>query len=232
MTKPAMVLIAGFGDDASMYAPLAHTPLADAFELVPMDLPGFGAPALYGVTSLEALADAVAVRAAAVKATVIVAHSVASIIASLAARKPGSPISTIVSLEGNITADDAYFSGTAADYESPESFREAFLDRLAGMAETDPIIARYRDRVVKADPLALWQLGCDARRFSDIHVPGELLQEAAHVCYFYNPENCPDSTVTWLESARFERSLLPGASHWPTIDQPELLAARMLDALE
>lgn len=226
-----MLLIAGFGDDVSMYAPLAHTPLADAFDLVPMDLPGFGAPALYRTTSLEALADAVAKRAAAVTANVIVAHSVASIIASLAARRAGCPLTTIVSLEGNITPDDAYFSGTAADFEDPESFRVALLGRLAVMAEADPIMARYREKVVKADPLALWQLGCDARHFSGTHVPGNLLQEAARVIYVYNPDNCPDSTVAWLEEAPFERILLPGASHWPTIDQPEVLASRMLGAL-
>ena len=35
-----------------------------------------------------------------------------------------------MSLEGNLTVEDAYFSGATADYDSAESFRAAFLDRL------------------------------------------------------------------------------------------------------
>lgn len=231
MRKPAILMIAGFGDDASMYAPLLATPLAEAYELIPMDLPGFGAPALDGTTSLDALAEVVANRAAEEKATVIVAHSVASIIASLAAGKAACPITTIVSLEGNITAEDAYFSGTAADFETLESFRRAFLNRLITMAETDPIIARYRERVERANMCALWQLGCDARRFSEARVPGDVLRESAEIVYFYNPSNCPASTVAWLEQADFKRVQLPGASHWPSIDQPIVLAAKIVDSL-
>lgn len=230
-TRPAMLLIAGFGDDASMYAGLENTPLADAFRLLPLNLPGFGAPSLEGETSLDSLARFVGDAARDADAQIIVAHSVASIIASLAAGLPECPITAILSLEGNITAEDAYFSGTAADYDSPEAFRAAFLDRLDKMSADDLIIARYRDHVSRADPLALWQLGSDARRFSDRNEPGEVLGKAARVTYFYNPDNCPEATLRWLDKNPMDLVLLEGASHWPSIDQPEVLADRIADAL-
>ncbi len=71
------------------------------------------------------------------RTAVVIAHSVASVIASLAARHPDSGIHTIISLEGNLTAADAYFSGMAADYENPIAFHDAFLVRLDEMAQSD-----------------------------------------------------------------------------------------------
>lgn len=175
-------------------------------------------------TTLQSLADCVHRQAKEQTASVIVAHSVASIIASLAAARPDSSISQIVSLEGNLTEEDAYFSGTAADYDEPYAFRHAFLARLHEMARNDQIIERYRKIVEKADPKALWQLGCDARAFSNTHVPGEILMRSAKVSYIYNPENCPENSLAWLAENALPSTILPDASHWPSIDQPGQLA--------
>ena len=229
--RPVVLFIAGFGDNASMFEGLADTGIAKDYRLRPFNLPGFGAPSLSGETTLDVLAQIVAERSKEIGAGIIVAHSVASIIASLAAEKPGCPLTTILSLEGNITAEDAYFSGTAADYDDPAAFRIAFLDRLEEMSQTAPIIERYRQAVSEADPVALWQLGADARRFSAMHVPGEVLQSAAKAVYLYNPENCPRSTLEWLEENPMDRIVLENATHWPSVDQPDLLADKIVQAL-
>lgn len=229
--RPPILLIAGFGDNASMFKELANTQLAASYRLIPFNLPGFDAPPLEEAATLEALAQTVAEAAIKSGAEIIVAHSVASIIASLAAKRADCPLTTIVSLEGNITADDAYFSGTAARFDDPASFRAHFLGRLDDMSKSDPIIQRYRDEVLKADITSLWQLGTDAHHFSATHVPGEVLQKAARVIYFYNPDNCPDSTVRWLEESAMKRVVLSNASHWASIDQPETLAAQIAKAL-
>ena len=229
---PSIVLVAGFGDGAAMFSAMRDTALASRYRLQPIDLPGFaGTPALDGPTTLEALAGVVHEVALRERARIVVAHSVASIIASLAARRPGSPIDTILSLEGNLTADDAYFSGTAADHADPDAFRAAFLQRLDDMAVAQPIIRRYRAIASIADPRALWELGRDARRFSDDQVPGEVLCETATVWYFYNPENCPPSTLHWLRRHPMRTVKMSGATHWPSVDQPDALAQRILAAL-
>ncbi|MDJ0789001.1 MAG: alpha/beta fold hydrolase [Myxococcota bacterium] len=229
--RPGALLLAGFGDDPSMYSGLLETPLAARVELTPIALPGFGAPALAGPTSLAALAAFVADAARERGAGIAIAHSLASIIASLAAGQPGCPITRIVSLEGNLTAEDAYFSGTAADYDDPDAFRAAFLDRLDERSAAEPVIARYRRIVARADPRALWELGSDARRFSDEHVPGDVLVSAARATYVYAPGNCPNSTLEWLERSPIERIVLEGASHWVSVDQPERLSRHLVSAL-
>lgn len=230
-SRPVMLMIAGFGDDSSMFAPLLETDLAQHFRLVPLDLPGFGAPRLPQRTTLEALAGFVAAAAREHGARSIVAHSVASIIASLAAGQADCPLRTIMSLEGNITAQDAYFSGTAADHDSPEAFRTAFLGRLDEMAAEAPVVRRYRDVVSRADPTALWELGCDARAFSNTHVPGEALRASAEVCYLYNPDNCPRATLDWLARNPMRHAVLMNATHWASVDAPNLLSQKMLAAL-
>lgn len=230
-TRQVILFIAGFGDNASMFEGLADTHLGYSYRLVPINLPGFGAPPLAETTTLEALAKTVADEAVKNGAEIIVAHSVASIIASLAASRPDCPLTTIISLEGNITAEDAYFSGTAADYSDAVTFCAAFLERLDEMAKASPIIRRYRNQVSKADTLALWQLGIDARRFSAKHVPGAVLREAATVTYLYNPDNCPDSTLRWLADNKMDRIVLENATHWKSVDQPELLADKIAEAL-
>jgi pimeloyl-ACP methyl ester carboxylesterase len=226
-----ILMIAGFGDNASMFDGLRDTALAKSYELLPFDMPGFGAPRLEGETTIDALADCVAEEADRTGAGILLAHSVASIIGSVALRK-SSLLDTILSVEGNITADDAYFSGTAADYDDPLAFRTAFLDRLERMAEGSDIVTRYRENVARADPIALWELGRDARRFSQTTHPGEFLLAEGKISYLYDPPNCPESTLDWLRSHPIDKRLLPGASHWPSVDAPALLAAKCIETLD
>ncbi len=231
-TKPTMILLAGFGDGGEMFAPMRESALARYYRLLPLDLPGFaGTAPLPGPTTLEALAEVVHETAVRENARILVAHSVASIIASLAAGRRDSPVKTIVSLEGNLTAEDAYFSGTAADHDDAETFKTAFLARLDEMAETQPVVRRYAEAVRRASPQALWELGCDARRFSEAAVPGDILRGAAEVVYLYNPDNCPPASLQWLDNSELTAVVVAGASHWPSVDQPHVLAQKMLDVL-
>lgn len=228
--RTGILMIAGFGDNASMFDGLSTTELARKYALIPYNTPGFGAPPLDHETTLDALAEALAAEARRTGAKIVLAHSVASITASIALSKD-SPLETILSVEGNITADDAYFSGTAANYEDPTEFRTAFLTRLAEKAESSAIFARYHDNVAKADPTALWQLGRDARRFSETHHPGDVLVASGKVSYLYDDPNCPDSTLDWLQSNDIDKRQLTGASHWPSVDAPDLLSTECLKAL-
>ncbi|MEM6538010.1 MAG: hypothetical protein AAF668_09810 [Pseudomonadota bacterium] len=228
-----IICIAGFGDNATMFDPLVAAATGSEVQYHPINLPGFGAPALGAhKTSLEAMASYVMYCAKDLGAEIVLAHSVASIIATIAAQKPHSPVTSIMSLEGNLTREDAYFSGTAARYGSADQFRTAFLNRLEENAKDDPLIERYRGVVACADGQALWELGCDADRFSAEHSPGRLLQTVPRAAYFFNPRNIPESSLLWLESNELPKFELPEASHWASIDKPHLLCRKINEALE
>lgn len=226
-----IICIAGFGDNSSMFQPLQETRLHTIHELISFNLPGFGSPRLSETTTLARLAEVVDDYAREIDSRVIVAHSVASIVASLAALRPDSSIETVLSLEGNLTADDAYFSGTAADFDNPSTFRTHFLARLDSMVPDQPIIARYRDNVEQADPSALWELGTDARRFSEQNVPGETLSQVPSAVYLYNPANVPQASLDWLKIHALPRVVLEGASHWASVDQPQQLSEKIIEVL-
>ena len=93
---------------------------------------------------------------------------------------------------------------------------------------------RYRNQVAGADPQSLWELGRDAHRFSTTRSPGEVLQAAApRVHYIYSPANMPTETISWLEAhPDLRRTQLAGASHWMMVDQPELLAQRIVGIID
>ncbi len=230
---PGILCLAGFGDDSSMFEPLLETDLPRDHRVVTVDLPGFGRePVVPGRSAtLDGLAEFVLGVAAAERIGILLAHSAASIIAAIVATRSDSPVETVISLEGNLTKEDAYFSGTAADHESPESFREAFLRRLDQRAGEDAVLARYRSRVAGADPHALWVLGNDVFRYSDRTQPGSVLLSVRRAHYLYNPANCPVSSLAWLETSGLPATELPGASHWATLDAPHQVARAVRAAL-
>ena len=48
------------------------------------------------------------------------------------------PLKKIVSLEGNLTPEDAYFSGMAAKYSDANESFKGFVLKLDGRVERDP----------------------------------------------------------------------------------------------
>jgi len=231
-SAPGILCLAGFGDDRSMFEPLNGTELARRWRLVTLDLPGFGdePPFSDRPGTLSNLGEVVRQVAESAGARIVLAHSVASIIATVACsvRDQGW---TILSLEGNLTEADAYFSGQAEDYESPEGFHAGFLERLGEVARGDAVLARYRDRVARADARALWVLGREVAAYSRRTVPGVALMGVAEAIYLYNPDNCPKASLEWLAKSGMRKIELGGASHWAPVDAPELVGEAILQAL-
>jgi pimeloyl-ACP methyl ester carboxylesterase len=229
--RPGMLCLAGFGDNSQIFENLRGTDLGNSYRLLPTDLPGFGSKPALATTTLSALADFVFGRAQSFGARFIMAHSVASIIAKMVAERSEGFIKKIYSLEGNLTAADAYFSGTAAQYDDADEFKSSFLARLAKMPQwAEQNLQRYSSAVQASDTLALWQLGCDAFRFSQENHPGERLQAAVQCHYICNPANCPPQTLNWLAQSAMSRTVINDASHWAPIDRPQAVARAVLNS--
>ncbi|MEM9041041.1 MAG: alpha/beta hydrolase, partial [Actinomycetota bacterium] len=201
-SAPPIVFVAGFGDHGGMFESLDRTALGQRYSLIAVDLPGTGrSAALDRRLTVSAAADAVREVAVRAGAKTIVGHSVGSIVASLVAPQTNS-IDTVISIEGNLTLDDAYFSGSAAEYESASTFRVRFLERLGAMAVDNPTLERYRDQIAIADAQSIWELGSDTDAWSRRNHPGEVLaRSASRVSYLYNPENTPAASRRWLDES-------------------------------
>lgn len=216
-----IICIAGFGDDKSMFAPLLKPEYSQKFNILPINLPGFGVAAAGCEITLNGLAEYVLSVAIAHNATYIMAHSVASIIATLAVEKSAGFITHIISLEGNLTAKDAYFSGKAADYDTAEEFRASFPKLLGEAAQNNAMLRRYLPIVMACDAQDLWSLGCDVLLFSDQNDVGARLVNCAKVFYLYNSKNCPSATLKWLDDNAINKYELKNSSHWAPLDSEE-----------
>lgn len=223
---PAIVCLHGFADSGDMFRPLFDTELADRYRLLAVDLPGFGAsPGRESVGTISEHAEALAAlldKAAPDGRIGLVGHSVASPIAVETVARLAKPPLGLVSIEGNLTAEDAYFSGLAADYESPSAFKAAFLERVWEMARTQPILRRYHAGAVMADARAMWHLGRDAKRVSVGDRPGQALAAVSvPILYYWSPDNTAEATRDWIAASGIANRQFSGSSHWPSVDQPE-----------
>jgi pimeloyl-ACP methyl ester carboxylesterase len=220
---PTLIMLHAFADCGLTFVPLFNTPLAGRFRLVAVDLAGFGAsPRQDHVLTIAHHADAMAALARSLRAAGqigLVAHSIGAMIAVEAAPRLGEAFGGLFSIEGNLTAADAYFSGRAADFPDAASFKERFLDEVWQMART-PVLRRYHAAAVFADAVAMWQLGRDARRLSVGDAPGQAYRRIRPTLYYWSPATTVETTARWIAASGIAQQQFANASHWPTIDQP------------
>ena len=219
-----LLFIHAFADCGLAFAPLFDTPLAERFRLIVMDLAGFGAsPRQDDVLTIAQHADMIVAIARSLPAPGpigLVAHSVGSMIAVEAAPRLGKLFGGLFSIEGNLTAADAYFSGRAADFDDAGLFKRRFLDDLWSMAQAESSLRRFFATAVLADPIALWRLGRDARRMSIGDAPGQAYRRIRPSLYYWSPANTAETTRRWIAESDLDQQQFTNAGHWPTLDQP------------
>lgn len=226
-TGRTLLFIHALADCGLAFTPLFETLLADSFRLITVDLPGFGAsPPRDDVLTIAQHAGAVVALARSMSSRGpigLVGHSVGSMIAVESARRLGDRFGGLFSIEGNLMAEDAYFSGGAADFDDPYVFKQRLLDDLWNMASTQPILRRFHGTATMADPVSMWSLGQDARRLSVGDAPGQAYLSIRPSLYYWSPRNTAEKTREWIVRSGMAHHQFD-ASHWPTVDQPALAA--------
>lgn len=225
LSAPCLVFVHTFSSNGGDFLPLFDTQLAQDYRLVAVDLPGFGGSP--GQTQCRTIAEYAAVLADLAihlsdgNKLGFVAHSVGSMIAVQAIGILKDKAFGLFSIEGNLTTDDAYFSGKAADFSDAIAFKKYFLEHLWTLGNTNPIFRSFYANAAIADAEAMWRLGCDARRQSMDDAPG-LIYHSIPVpsLYYWNVANAPPRTVDWIKNAGVPNLTFTGASHWPMVDIP------------
>jgi len=223
-----LVFIHALADCGLAFTPLFATPLAEAFRLVAVDLPGCGAsPRRDDVLTIAQHAEALAALARSLSPSGpigLVGHSVGSMIAVETATRLGRRFGGLFSIEGNLTAEDAYFSGRAADFEDPDALKQRFLSDLWNMGQEKPILRRFHAMATMADARAMWSLGRDARRLSVGDAPGRAYLGVQPTLYYWSAKSTMPSTREWIAHSGLVHQQFNDASHWPMIDQPTVTA--------
>ena len=107
----------------------------------------------------------------------LVGHSLGAAIAVRAAGRLGGRVAGLFSIEGNLTKEDAYFSGLATSFDDPERFKQELLTWVGALsrqtADDGPSLARYHACLERASAEALWCLGRSAKAASRAGALGE-----------------------------------------------------------
>ncbi|MBL6958937.1 MAG: alpha/beta hydrolase [Rhodospirillales bacterium] len=226
----ALWCLHGFADCGAAFAHLFETPLGRRVRMMAPDLPGFGASPRgdHGGT----IADHVATLLGLIEEETpdmkigLVGHSVGSVIAAEAARQLGPRCAGMFSIEGNLTADDAYFSGQAVDYENAADFKNLFTNKIWERSADSIILRLYHGGLMQADAGAMWTFGRDVKSYSRDDQPGHVLKALdCPVHYFWCADNTPETTQKFLRDHALPNTEVTGTSHWPMLDAPDKVGA-------
>lgn len=224
----------GLGDSHLCFREAYAHPIAERLRILLVDLPGFGAspPRPSGLTIEDAaqIWRDLIVSFSASRPFVLVGHSMAGIIATRTAQLLNCSPKLVISLEGNLTLADAYFTGQAARFDSPEMFYSSFQSKILSVAQRDEIMRRYSCSLQFADPKTLWTLG---RSVLDYPSPGlDFLSLTCPSIYYWDSASLSDDAKIFLAEHRLAQRKLEGLGHWSMVKSPvEFYAAVEQDVL-
>lgn len=220
--RPLILAVAGFGDDGSAYAPLFKTEIAAAYRFAAIDMPGFGCappdPAAYGLTGFAARVNAIAERLSPSRGVILIGHSVAGPIVTEAAHARAA--AAVISIEGNLVLEDAYFSGQAAHYDDAAAFKDALVDELWELALDDPTLRRFAGAVARADAMTLWRLGRDVRARPGNYFGERFLALDCPNLHYWSEESTTKAARLFLRRYGLNAQHYPCSHHWPMTEDP------------
>lgn len=229
-----LVFLHAFGDGGHCYAESTGSSTLAPFQLIVPDLWGFGAsPRRSDIVTVadysEALVALIQVLCPG-RRVGLVGHSIAGSMAVEMANRLGSAVSGVFSIEGNLTPDDAMFTGRAADFEDPVAFKDRFLRDIWEMGEESEELRHYYSGARMSDAVAMWHLGRDAKRISAENALGEAFRQlSVPKLYYWSATSTPQRTADWIEESAIPKRRYERAGHWPMVSQPEATAEAIAD---
>lgn len=211
----------GFGDSHLCFREAFLHSIAEHMRIFMFDFPGFGAspprPAGLTVEDAAQVWRSLIANCSGKRRIVLVGHSVAGIIATRTALMADRPPGLVISVEGNLTLADAYFSGQAAKFAEPESFYTWFRSTILETAKHE-IFRQYSCSLELADPRTLWTLG---RSVLDYPSPGrDFLSLTCPSIYYWDPASMTDDAKKFLAGYNLGQRKLEGLGHWPMVKSP------------
>ncbi len=224
-----LIFLHAFGDSSHCYKDVISNQLLARYRLIALDLWGFGAspsrPEIQTVQDYSAALERLIRKICPDQAIGLIGHSIAGSMAVEIATGLGPNARGVFSIEGNLTPDDAMFTGKAADFEDPAAFKEKFLNDIWEMGQTSDELRHYYSGACIADPSAMWHLGRDAKRISANNALGKAFQRLTQPkIYYWSKVSTPLKTAKWIEQTGIPNELYTSAAHWPMVSQPEATA--------
>jgi pimeloyl-ACP methyl ester carboxylesterase len=224
--KSDIFIIHGFGESGLSFANALESEVAKQNNIWITDLPGFGAsPYQNKFISIE---DYISHLIALIKATAttqnifLVGHSFGGVIATILCERL-EKAKGFISIEGNLTQADSYFSGWAGQYDDGIKFQQDFKKLLFDKAKTRPEFEHYFASATIANSNAFIVLGKASRiltknedagkRYINLNIPK---------LYLWGEVDTPLITQQFIENNKILHHCFKNKTHWMMKEEADL----------
>jgi len=212
----------GFAESHLCFKQVYNSEVVNIARAIVFDPPGFGAsPARAEGISISECAQIwseLISKVSASRRVILVAHSVSGITAVETAKLLETPPELLVSIEGNLTEVDAYFSGQALNYSDPQMFVDSFSKNVLDLVMDGKVPMSYYSSLQFADSRTLWKMGQSTQKYK---TPGlDLLQLKCPVKYYWSEESLSKESKAFLLRYNIENFQFQGLGHWPMLASP------------
>lgn len=236
MTRRTLIGLHGLGAAKSAFDPLRVTALGRDHDLIAYDFPGFGARGQEPVTSTpvtDAAADIAAlIRRENRRDVILLGHSMGGAVAVLAAGLVPDHIAAVVSLEGNLIAEDCGLLSRrlagAADAADCAAMQQSLV--ASGRRSTRPAMRAWAETFALSAAPGLLAWSRDLVAHSD---SGDLLRAFRagpwRSLYLHGDDYVGHTLLSQLPPVPIV--FIPGAGHDLMGDAPDATAAAVIDAV-
>ena len=228
-SAPPLVFFPAFCDNGHCYKDVFSSALSERYHLIAVDLWGFGASPgradIRTVSDFSRALERLVLGLWSDKPIGLIGHSIAGSMAVEVASRLERKISGVFSIEGNLTSDDAMFTGKANNFDDPEAYKASFLNEVWEMGHASEALRHFYSGARLGDPQVMWHLGCDASRISVDNKLGEAFKQlSTPALYYWSKSSTPTATQDWIAQSGIRNLVYDDAGHWPMVEQPDATA--------
>ena len=225
-TRANVWYIHGFCCSGHLYENVFDSVLVDDFSIYMPDFPGFGAtppvsPPHTVADSALLLSDLIR-RVGGDRPVFLLSHSLGGIVGTETALTLGRSVRGYVSVEGNLTRQDAFLTGLSVDFDDAG----AFYDHLAGiflpMAQADPALRRFAAGFLSADPdsVLAWGKSC-AEATGETQAGDTFRTLEIPTLFVWGEKSLPEMSREYIERHGMNHLSFANAGHNVMVDEPE-----------
>jgi len=216
----------GFCCSGHLYENVFDSVLCDDFSIYMPDFPGFGAsppasPPHTVADSARLLSDLIG-EVGGDGPAFLLSHSLGGIVGTKAAMDLGGIVKGYVSVEGNLTRQDAFLTGMSADFGDAGTFYDHLAEIFLPMVQADPSLRRFVAGFLSADPdsVLTWGTSC-AEATGETAAGDEFRLLQIPTLFVWGGKSLPAMSRDYIERHGVNHIEFPNAGHNVMVDEPD-----------
>jgi pimeloyl-ACP methyl ester carboxylesterase len=134
----------------------------------------------------------------------------------------GRSVRGYVSVEGNLTREDAFLTGMSRDFDDAGDFYDHLAKMFLPMTQADPSLRRFTAGFLSADPESVlaWGRSC-AEATGETKAGDEFRGLDIPTLFVWGEKSLPEMSREYIERHKMNTLSFPDAGHNVMVDDPE-----------